>query len=180
MKVVNYYQTAVLIFSILFLCLTPQNYQKPIVVGYFYPADSTELKSMLKKFYDHVPEHRINGKIYALISPHAGYIYSGQVAAYGYTAIKNQKYDCIILIGPSHHYGQGGVAIDQRDGHQTPLGTVSFDKPLAQKFLNRKGILSAATLFTDHPCFKKLKNCRNRHAQSGFGNCPSIGSDNSR
>lgn len=114
--------------------------QSPVVAGAFYPDDSARLRVMLDQFYDRVPELKIHGQIFALISPHAGYIYSGQIAAFGYKLLKNKFFDCIILIGPSHHYGRAGAVVDQRDGHETPLGVVNYDKITARKLLAQKGI----------------------------------------
>ncbi len=125
-----------------FTILSAQNLQKPAVAGYFYPADSVELKSILNRFYDRVSEYKIKGRIYALISPHAGYVYSGQVAAHGYKAIRDQKYDCVILIGPSHHHNRGCVIVNQKDGHETPLGVIPFDRKISSALLARKGIFS--------------------------------------
>ncbi len=119
-----------------------QDIQSPIVADLFYPGDSANLKTMLKKFYDRVPAQKDYREVYALISPHAGYIYSGQVAAFGYQCLKNKNYDCIIIIGPSHRFGQGSVVVDQRDGHKTPFGLLHYDKKLAQQLLKQKNIFS--------------------------------------
>ncbi|MDO8130363.1 MAG: AmmeMemoRadiSam system protein B, partial [Candidatus Brocadiales bacterium] len=62
----------------------PQEVWEPQVAGRFYPATESVLKDQINIFFKNVPKQTINGKPIAVISPHAGYQYSGQVAAYGY------------------------------------------------------------------------------------------------
>ncbi len=77
-----------------------------------------------------------NGHIFALISPHAGYEFSGRVAAFGYKQIKNKPYKTVIIIGPSHHYGFQGASVYPSGKFRTPLGDVEIDAELAGKILN--------------------------------------------
>jgi len=122
-----------------------QDFQSPVVAGLFYPADQAALESVLARFAEQAPPSRVSGKIVALVSPHAGYVYSGQVAAGAYKALKSEKFDAVILIGASHHYGKIGVVVDTRNGHRTPLGTVLYDRATAQALVKRKGIFSSRT-----------------------------------
>ncbi|MEK0338086.1 MAG: AmmeMemoRadiSam system protein B, partial [Nitrosopumilus sp.] len=71
------------------------------VAGAFYPANKEEIESMLNEFLKNVPNINIK-EPKAIIVPHAGYIYSGQVAAYAYSLLKKYKKQKIILLGPSH------------------------------------------------------------------------------
>ncbi len=100
------------------------------VEGMFYPSSKKEAESMISGFLGNVPEIKIEGGLKALIVPHAGYIYSGPVAAYAYSLLnklknKNVK---IILFGPSHHVYFNGVASDVNDYWETPLGQVKVVK----------------------------------------------------
>jgi AmmeMemoRadiSam system protein B len=101
--------------------------RKPAVAGAFYPDDPNELKSMIEKFLDEAKEIKIKGKLRALIVPHAGYIYSGPVAAYAYKLLQKHagEFPKIILIGPSHFASFFGAAESGADGWQTPLGIVA-------------------------------------------------------
>ncbi len=94
------------------------------VAGSFYPANKKELETMIDKFLKNVPFLDIKPK--SLIVPHAGYIYSGQVAAHAYSLLKNYKKQKIILLGPSHFVYFDDVAADANDYWETPLGKVKL------------------------------------------------------
>ena len=72
--------------------------RKAGVAGAFYPADAEELKSMVNGFLKNVKQPKIDGQIMAIIAPHAGYIYSGHVAAEAYAQIVN---NCLLYTSPS-------------------------------------------------------------------------------
>ena len=63
-----------------------QNIRQPAVAGQFYPDSAEELKLEIEKYLNAAPEKKIKGEIKAIMSPHAGYMYSGRIAAYGYKA----------------------------------------------------------------------------------------------
>jgi AmmeMemoRadiSam system protein B len=102
------------------------------VAGYFYPANAKELKNLINKFFEKEEEvFEPPKKIKALIVPHAGYIYSGPVAAQAYKILKNNKQNPqkIILIGPSHHFALNYFVFSESDEWATPLGNVKVLKP---------------------------------------------------
>lgn len=105
--------------------------RRSAVSGYFYPGNSKELKNMVNDFLKKAKAKKISGKIKGLVEPHAGYIYSGLTAAYGYKLLsqldKNRKWK-IILLGPSHHAYFSGAAISTTDFWLTPLGKVRVEK----------------------------------------------------
>jgi len=68
-----------------------------------------------------------------LIAPHAGYVYSGQVAANAYKLIRGNKYDVVVVIGPSHRVSFNGVSVFSSGGYETPLGVVPVAEEFAQK-----------------------------------------------
>lgn len=106
------------------------------LAGSFYPADPEKLRQMIAKFLDQARTPKITGNIKALISPHAGLVYSGAVAAYGYKALLEnvrKKPVTIIIIGPSHRYPITGLAIDDSDYWQTPLKQTALDADLRDK-----------------------------------------------
>lgn len=100
--------------------------RKPAVAGAFYPGDPEELGKMIKDFLAAAKDIKIPGKLKALIVPHAGYIYSGPTAAFGYKLLSNyaDQFSKIILIGPSHFAGFFGAAESGASEWQTPLGIV--------------------------------------------------------
>ena len=81
----------------------------PAVAGAFYPADAGELADQIRGFLNAVPPRSLPGSIKALIAPHAGYVYSGQVAAHAYKLLEGIKCDSVIVIAPSHRHSFRGA-----------------------------------------------------------------------
>lgn len=112
---------------------------EPQVAGRFYPGNETALKDQISGFLQKIPQQSIQGKPIALISPHAGYQYSGQVAAYGYDAIRNNGFTRVIIISPSH-FTSGkrfrGVSVLKVKNFKTPLGDVPVDQEACNQLLN--------------------------------------------
>jgi len=81
---------------------------------------------LINKFLDKAETYDINN-IRALVSPHAGYIYSGQVAAYSYKQIDGKRFDNIIIIAPSHAEYFDFISIYSGNGYKTPLGLAEID-----------------------------------------------------
>jgi AmmeMemoRadiSam system protein B len=106
------------------------NIREPAVAGTFYPAEKSVLEEMIATFLKKVPSCELGGKLKALIVPHAGYSYSGQVAAYAYALLQTRAIGKrnVVLLGPSHFVPFGGVAADTHEKWKTPLGTVSLAK----------------------------------------------------
>jgi len=102
------------------------NIRKPAVAGSFYPADNPGLTLMLQTFFKKTKRIVSNKeKIKAIMVPHAGYIYSGQTAAWGYGQLaKEFNNPDFILIGPSHQAFFPGLAADFLDFWETPLGRI--------------------------------------------------------
>ncbi|MBS1112337.1 MAG: hypothetical protein H6Q92_99 [Nitrospirae bacterium] len=136
----NHLWTILLTLSFLLTCLVgtgcTDNIKEPSVAGTFYPADKKELKDTIDTFLSKANRIPGEGNIIALISPHAGYRYSGQVAAYGYKHIQDRDIRKIILIGQSHHEGFKGASVYTNGSFKTPLGNVEIDEKSAKKLLN--------------------------------------------
>ena len=98
--------------------------RNPPVLGSSYPEDKETLKSLLKKFFSKAKESSVKKKIKALIVPHAGYMFSGQTAAYGYSYLPKTEKQHFVLIGPTHSYYFDGLASSSCLFWQTPLGKV--------------------------------------------------------
>lgn len=99
----------------------------PAVAGSFYPDDPEELKKMVSNFLKEAKPKKVKN-LKALIVPHAGYIYSGPIAAYGYKILKENQFKKVVCLGPSHYDAFPGAAEDDATDWQTPLGTVKSDK----------------------------------------------------
>jgi len=102
----------------------------PAVAGQFYPGDPVQLTEMLKEMADQATPLSTAKSIKALIVPHAGYVYSGPVAASAYQSLVQQadQINRVILLGPSHRVGFNGVAISSASEYQMPLGNIKIDQ----------------------------------------------------
>jgi len=116
--------------------IAQERVRKPAVAGYFYPKDKEELTKTVDDFISNVKHKQIDGKILGLMSPHAGYVFSGQVAAYSYSQIKDRQYDTVIILGPSHHVYLKGASVGNWDAYATPLGKVKVNKEIVTSLLS--------------------------------------------
>lgn len=109
--------------------------RQPAVAGLFYPEDSRKLRSDIQSLLSSIKAQQSLKNIFGIVSPHAGYIYSGQTAAYGFSLLKNHSYNKVIIISPSHREYFPGSSVYNGDAYQTPLGVINVDKELAQKIV---------------------------------------------
>jgi hypothetical protein len=122
------------------------------VSGSFYPASQPALLKMLEEFFNKAPEPSELTPL-ALVVPHAGYVFSGEVAAAGFKQIpRNQSYKHIFIIGPSHRMYFNGVSIYTQGGFQTPLGIVPID-PLASELSKKSNVINS------DPAPHRLEHC---------------------
>lgn len=99
----------------------------PAVAGSFYPDDKNVLENIINNFFEHV-ENKNYKNIRALVSPHAGIIYSGQTASYGFKQLENQGIEKVIIIGPSHNEYLDTFGLSHADYWRTPIGDVEIDQ----------------------------------------------------
>ena len=105
--------------------------RKSAIAGSWYPGNPSTLKKDIEKYFTSVPDLELEGEIIGLVAPHAGYLYSGKVAAHAYKLIRRKKYDAVIVVGPSHRVAFPGVSVFRRGGYETPLGVVPIAHDLA-------------------------------------------------
>lgn len=110
--------------------------KEPAVSGQFYPADKQSLQEMVNGFLSITEKSKAGGTLIALISPHAGYKYSGQVAAHGFRQIQGKDIRNIIILGASHRSAFRGASVYVKGSFRTPLGDVKINEKLAQSFLS--------------------------------------------
>jgi AmmeMemoRadiSam system protein B len=108
----------------------------PAVAGQFYPGEEGELNQIIDEFLKNAKVSKIEGEIFGILVPHAGYVFSGPVAAHCYKAIEGKKFDTVVLIGDSHYEYFDGVSVWERGEWETPLGRVKVDEELAKEILN--------------------------------------------
>lgn len=122
------------------LFLWPQGTRKPIAAESYYYGDADSLSSQIDAFLQNVKTDSLpSGKTLALIVPHAGYVYSGQVAAHAYRLVQGKDYQTAVIIGPSHHHWFRGCSIYLKGAYETPLGTVGVNEALASELSKATG-----------------------------------------
>ena len=105
------------------------------VAGSFYPADPVELTAMIDGYLAEAAVPRIDGPILGVVAPHAGYPFSGPVAAYTYAALKGRKYARVVVIAPSHFEPFDFTSVYDGDGYSTPLGAIHVDTEFVQRLV---------------------------------------------
>ncbi|MEI6059979.1 MAG: AmmeMemoRadiSam system protein B [Bacteroidota bacterium] len=124
---------------------TPDSLQnrQPAVAGSFYPADPAEIKRMFQAFFSKAPYRIERQDVLAIISPHAGYVFSGEVAAAAFNQIDHEKqYKTIFVVGCSHRNAFAGASVYSIGDYITPLGTVNTDFDIADKLVSENKVLS--------------------------------------
>lgn len=103
--------------------------------GLFYPSDATELRGAVEDLLAAAPKPEIDVEPRMLIVPHAGFVYSGPIAAQAYRLVTPVagRAERIVVVGPSHHVRFKGLATPGVDGLVTPLGTVPVDEELTRR-----------------------------------------------
>ena len=109
--------------------------------GMFYPKDPQELRADINSYLADAGKAVISQKPFGLISPHAGTPYSGPVAAYGYTLVRDQKYEAVVIVAPCHVDYFSFASIYDGDAYRTPLGRVPVAKALAQELVSENRLI---------------------------------------
>jgi len=137
------------IISMPYIMAASDNIRPPAVAGSFYPASPSELRAMITKFLNDVPDEKPAGEIVAAMAPHAGYVFSGAIAARTFKQLAKLDFDTIVIIG--HDSYQDCVAfLSPADYFQTPLGLVQVDREMVDKMLKfNKGIVSSEAVHSE-------------------------------
>jgi AmmeMemoRadiSam system protein B/AmmeMemoRadiSam system protein A len=114
----------------------------PAVAGAFYPGSPSELAKMVAKQFHEASKPEIAGRPVAIISPHAGYVYSGGIAAKGYKILEAQSFATVIVISPSHMAYFAGVTAFDGKAYSTPLGEIQIDRELTEKIASASDLIS--------------------------------------
>ena len=105
----------------------PRSIRPSVVAGSWYPGTEESLARAVDDYLARVDQDPLAGELLALISPHAGYPYSGQAAAYAYRQLEGRAFDTVVVMGPSHRAWVGEYAVSEEDAYATPLGLVPLD-----------------------------------------------------
>ena len=119
----------------------------PAVSGIFYPSEPVELQQLIEQSFKDpkfgpgkIPPSEFKRTIYGIVSPHAGYIYSGAVAANGFYEVSSMEFDDVIMIGPNHYGIGSGVSMMRNGVWETPLGEIEINQDLALE-ISKSGIV---------------------------------------
>lgn len=115
--------------------------REPAVSGMFYDNNPDRLKNQIDKMIQDAPDFNIE-KLKALISPHAGFIYSGPIAGYGFKQLKNKHFETVFILGPSHQVYVKGASVPVFTHFKTPLGLVEVDTKIVSKLSKQESFIS--------------------------------------
>ena len=115
--------------------------REPAVAGMFYPASPTKLFAEVKGHLDSAHLKKSYEKVFGIVSPHAGYAYSGKTAAHAYKTVENKNYKTVVVISPSHREYFPGISIYNGDAYKTPLGEIELDKEMIAKLVLEKSYI---------------------------------------
>jgi MEMO1 family protein len=116
--------------------------RKPAAAGRFYPSDSAELRATLRNLFAEAKPPS-SAHVIGIVSPHAGYVFSGRVAASGYNQVDPEKmYDNVFIIASSHQVSFEGASVYNRGDYVTPLGKVKVNIDLANNLLHQNPVLT--------------------------------------
>jgi AmmeMemoRadiSam system protein B/AmmeMemoRadiSam system protein A len=112
--------------------------REPVVAGSWYPGRPDVLLKDIRGYLEKAKSEKVEGKLVAIVSPHAGYEYSGQVAAHVYKLIEEKSFDSVVVVAPSHRALFKGVSIYPQGGFRTPLGVVPINVELSKKMMEKR------------------------------------------
>ncbi len=129
--------------------IDPTNIRRSVIAGSWYPGSEGQLRKTVQGYLDNVEKEELEGELVGLISPHAGYIYSGQVAAYAYKQVDGASYDTVAVISPVHRMFVGRFAVTSAAAYETPLGLVEVDTELVEA-VGREVTLTGVSRDNEH------------------------------
>ncbi len=124
---------------------TAGSVREPAASGSFYPADSGKLRRMVRRLLQEAREDparpRIAGRTLVLLVPHAGYVFSGKTAAYGFVTLEDSGYERVVIVGPPHRVSLKGASVYCGKSFSTPLGTVPVDTEFTNALVSSSDLI---------------------------------------
>jgi AmmeMemoRadiSam system protein B len=109
--------------------------RRAAVAGSWYPGEPRRLAEILDAYLARAETPSVEGRLVGLVSPHAGLVYSGPVAAHGYSLLGRRQPSTVVLVGPSHHMAFAGVSVVACGAFETPLGELEVSEPVARRLI---------------------------------------------
>jgi MEMO1 family protein len=122
--------------------MSHEKIRESAIAGSWYPDHPETLKKQIGKYLEQVPPTTLGGTLVGLIAPHAGYLYSGAVAAHAYQSLREQPFDRVLIVAPSHRSHFPGASIYRFGGYRTPLGIVPLDHDLIASLCRDSSLFS--------------------------------------
>jgi AmmeMemoRadiSam system protein B len=120
-----------------------EDIRQSIIAGTWYTGNPDRLRAQIQGFLKGAPDPDVSaGELRALIVPHAGYTYSGGVAAYAYKWLLRQSFRQVVIVAPSHRHAFRGASIDRKTGYETPLGVAPVDPGLSEELRQLSPVFS--------------------------------------
>lgn len=116
------------------------------VAGTFYPGSRMELERDLSLLLENSPDVTVSNPIKCIIAPHAGYMYSGGVAARAYRQLLNQSYDFIIILAPSHYESFDFISVFPGKSFASPLGEILVEKNIVDSLIAQESVFHLSEL----------------------------------
>jgi AmmeMemoRadiSam system protein B len=115
--------------------------RQPVAAGRFYSADKATLTKDLSQLFENCKKSPGNWNVRALITPHAGYVYSGKIAASAYSTLdRNAIYKNIFIIGSSHVMFFDGASVYNSGDYITPMGKIRVNREIANKLISENNV----------------------------------------
>lgn len=127
--------------------------REPSVAGMFYSASQGKLQKDIEALFSQVDLSESFDQIIGIVSPHAGYVYSGKTAAYAFATLKDKNFKRVVVISPSHREYFPGVSVYNGDAYKTPFGEIDVDKEFVNKLVENEKLI-----------FAGINGHRNEHA----------------
>ncbi|MDD4183616.1 MAG: AmmeMemoRadiSam system protein B [Candidatus Omnitrophica bacterium] len=125
---IKIYFLLMLAISTCFIGAYSKEIKRPEFNGSFYPSNSNELNKFIDNALNDANTPAINGEIVGILVPHAGYVYSGKVAAFAYKTVENKDFDTVVIISSAHQHYLDRAAVYSGDAFETPLGSLEIDQ----------------------------------------------------
>lgn len=110
-----------------------QGVREPIYAGSWYPGTTDRLTQTIDSYIESAANPLLDGPVVGIVAPHAGYVYSGEVAAHAYKSVKGNSYELVVIMGNAHREMFHGAAIDGVKAYSNCLGSVNVDIDLGEQ-----------------------------------------------
>jgi len=115
--------------------------RESVIAGTWYPGNPTVLRKDIERYLEKAQTPKLSGELCGLIVPHAGYMYSGGVAAHAYRLLRDRPFERVVVLAPSHRARFKGASVYNLGGYRTPLGVVPLDREIVDALLQNPSVV---------------------------------------